>query len=446
MRRGWLALASGLLPLLSCTHDGGGPPVDSGVVVDGAPPVVCVDAGVDGTPRHRVGPYATYLGTLHDHIYALRGGDDGGIIAGNEPGVTGSAEWLAFRQQNPARYAGGDPRSAIQKAKTSGLDFFALTPHNHLVDGEEFADITAAVTESRCGSFVVLLGQEYSTVASGNHMTVFQTDIRIGLDGGRFDLLYANWLPSYESAHPEVAGNAGMRPFAAFAHPSFTASEYTLADKARLEYGIDDFPTLAAWADASNKYVRLVEVLSGSGGDTQNRPRVLELLNNGARVGMSVGEDNHDQQYGTRTDSRVGVLATGQSISAIAEALYQRRTFASEDKTLGLHVVAKLAGGDRYMGSDVTVAEAGAMLPLEIGLEDAGEPGATYRIEVLRDDAVGGAQAAAVTVAAFASPVAAGTYQFQVATPPAGGYVMVHVTQLGSATDDVWVSPFFIRP
>ena len=60
--------------------------------------------------------------------------------------------------------------SAYTVAAAQGLDFFALTPHNHLIDNDEYGAVLDAATGA--GGVVGLFGQEWSSIESGNHTIV----------------------------------------------------------------------------------------------------------------------------------------------------------------------------------------------------------------------------------------------------------------------------------
>lgn len=413
--------------------DGAAPPGDAS-----AP-----DATVE-LPRHQAGPYKAYLGTLHDHHYGKNAGDDGGlkVDAPDEPGQTGSAEWWAFRKQNPGHYAGGSAQDAYAAAAAAGLDFFALTPHNHLIDNEEYGAVLAAAAAAP--GVIALYGQEWSSVGSGNHVHVMNVVQRVTVPNGQYAALLDSWLPGYIAGHPLAQTTFAARPYVVLCHPALTTWDYGAAEKAALEYGLDDYPTRAAWAQALGAHARLVELMSGDEGDEQNLSRVLDLLNDGLRIGFSVGPDNHRQRWGTRNDRRMGALATAWTAEALNEALHLRRTYAAEDRDLGAHLAVLDGPGGApiaWLGGEVSAP--GGMLVLEVGFEDPTHPGDTYQLEVLVDAAPGGAKAAAVAVPGLPGSVGQGRTELTIAAPPPGGYVVVHATS--SRGGDVWFSPVWVK-
>jgi hypothetical protein len=135
----------------------------------------------------------------------------------------------------------GTPKEAYKMAKQAGLDFFAVTEHNHAaaedsaedrIDGVLIAtnhdlynsdddltivrkpkgkpkqtvksvSVTRAAKEENGPEFLALYGQEFSTISKGNHVNVIDFDDGITVDNGSFDELY-------EMLNNKVA--AGVRP------------------------------------------------------------------------------------------------------------------------------------------------------------------------------------------------------------------------------------------
>lgn len=433
------ALTALILSGGACRSGGGGDDLDSGVAGDARP---AADAAV--RDRHQAGPYRAYLGTLHDHHYGKNAGDDGGLKVGaqDEPGITGSPEWFTWRQTHPENYVGGDAVSAYATAASEGLDFFALTPHNHLINTEELGAVLAA--QAGASGVVALVGQEWSSIESGNHAIVMNVVQKVGVANGEYNTLVQNWLPGYVAGHPLAQTMAAQRPFLIFAHPAYETSSYGPAEKAALEYGIDDFGTRAAWAAGMNQYAGLIELISSSLDAQNGLSRALALWNDGLRAGVSVGPDNHRQQWGTRSDARVGVLSTAWAAEQIAEGLGARRTYATEDEDLGAHLaVLDALGGSPIAWMGEAIDSPGGTLTFQLGIEDPTNPGDTYNVQVLVDPSIGGALAAQVSATGLPSSFAAGTREFTVATPPSGGYVIVHVTASTGAS--TWFSPIWIN-
>lgn len=163
----------------------------------------------------------------------------------------------------------GTPAEAYTMACNAGLDFFAITEHNHeqgdgkgerrdgiviatapeLYAGSPSALVETANALDRPGECVTIYGQEFSTISSGNHVNVFDVDEVIGIENGRFDLLLA-WL----DANPD---GGGIAPLLQFNHPNS-------GKKAVIDYGRDDFSegSELAWQQAMVPRTSLIEVFN----------------------------------------------------------------------------------------------------------------------------------------------------------------------------------------
>jgi len=290
----------------------------------------------------------------------------------------------------------GAPREAFSMAKSAGLDFFAVTEHNHkdaemgatpdrrdnkliatqpaLYQGADAASLkSAAAKASKDGQFIALYGQEFSTISSGNHVNVFDAASVIDAKSGDFaDLL--DWL----KRHPD---SAGAIPVVQFNHPR--GGQRFETDYGRVKLGPDE-----NWVATLGPAVSLIEVLNApameEGGlhraESKER-QYLAYLNVGFRIGPSVGHDNHYKTWGTISHARVGVYAASLTKPAILSALRARRTFASEDKNL--KVIFRSSG---WVMGDVAPAPAtDTEYDLSLDLHDPDEPNAAYRIDVFQD-------------------------------------------------------------
>ena len=290
----------------------------------------------------------------------------------------------------------GTPAEAYAMARAAGLDFFAITEHNHrhaedgaksrkdgkliatnpqLYSGAPSSLIETANRLNKPGEFVTLYGQEISTISSGNHMNLFQVgevvDDTIVHSGNVPELL--SWM----AAHPD---NFGMTPLLQFNHPNNPSSSPK-------DYGRDDFAP-ADWVRSVDPFVELIEVLNapalkkGEGFRAEAKEGYyLEYLNLGFHLAPSVGQDNHWKNWGVSTDARIGVIADSLTRESLMTALRARHTFASDDKNL--KVIFR--SGEALAGDIIATPAAGSTLPLTAEITDPDEPDATYRIDVLSD-------------------------------------------------------------
>ncbi|HXI12050.1 MAG TPA: CehA/McbA family metallohydrolase [Thermoanaerobaculia bacterium] len=347
----------------------------------------------------------------------------------------------------------GHPDDAFKAARAAGLDFFAVTEHNHKAadgkgDAKDRLVLTPALYEelkktaakhTKDGEFIGLYGQEFSTISSGNHVNLINADEQCTVPNGKFKILYEKWLPE----HPETA-------FIQFNHPGFNEdrSPKTKASERNNDYGFDDYDqNFPALIEASAPYVALIEMIVGPAfnetmvkqhHDAKHERDYRSYLNEGFRVGVSVGQDNHFKNWGASTAARVGVWASTLTKDDILAALKDRRTFATEDENLRVNFSANGVP----LGGTAASTEAETM-PLVIAIEDPNEPNASYRVRLFYDDAVGGDLAEVIETIDIAGDQENLTIDH---APSVGGYYFVRVTQdpAGDNPDDAWTSPIWV--
>lgn len=355
----------------------------------------------------------------------------------------------------------GTPDQAFKMACDAGLDFFAITEHNHdkgdgkgdrrdgrmiatqptLYKGTSAALVETADRLNRAGRCVTLYGQEFSTISSGNHMNIFDVSRIIDAPNGRFDKL-VEWL----DANPD---SRGVRALAQFNHPE-------TGKDAEFDYGRDDFGTGgdANWVQAMAPYVSLIEVLNapalrrGTDQRTTSRESLyFRYLNLGFHLAPSVGQDNHYQNWGVSTDARVAAITADFSRAGIIDALRRRHAYASEDKNL--RVVFK--AGDALQGDIIVPPALGSELSLTLEIKDDDEPQANYRVDVFKDAPGGKPASAPVETYRLTGnqlvPVSLEGIRFE----GAGEYVLLRITQYSDADDEhveedrLWTAPIWLE-
>jgi hypothetical protein len=294
----------------------------------------------------------------------------------------------------------GEPFEAYEQACGAGLDFFAITEHNHgagdgtgerkdgkligvqrqLYSGTPESLVEVADALDRPGVCVTLYGQEFSTISKGNHVNVFDVEEVIDVPDGEFAELL-EWVDMHRDG-------GGERAVLQFNHPSS-------GRKALKDYGRDDFGdgSEAAWLQAMPEHVSLIEVFNapalrdGQGQRTHDRSSLYRrYLNLGFHLAPSVGQDNHYRNWGTSTDARVAVITPDFTRRGIIAALRARHAYASEDRNL--RVVFR--SGSALQG-DIVPPPPGEHpeLPLTVQIVDDDEPDAIYRVDVFKDIAGG---------------------------------------------------------
>lgn len=355
----------------------------------------------------------------------------------------------------------GEPEEAYQMACEAGLDFFAVTEHNHdkgdgkgdrkddrtigtdpgLYRGTASSLVESADRLNRPGECVTIYGQEFSTISSGNHANIFDVDKIIDAPNGDFASLLA-WL----QANPDSNGNMALMQFN---HPAG-------GQRARKDYGRDDFGgDEQMWVQSMAPHVSLIEILNapalrdGTHQRTHSRQgQYFRYLNLGFHLAPSVGQDNHYRNWGFSTDARVAVITSDFTRAGILSALRARRAYASEDKNL--RVIFR--SGDALQGDIATPPAIGAELDLTVQIVDDDEPDASYRIDLFKDVAGG-------------KPISSPMESYEVSgnqTVPLvlegirlealGEYVLLRITQYGREDDEhaeddrLWTAPIWFEP
>ena len=345
------------------------------------------------------------------------------------------------------------PEAGYRHARdVARLDFLAITEHNHLgrmaQEPELYAgpsSISLRSTANRFtvdGQFLALIGQEFSSISSGNHANVLEVGEVIAnadVPNGRWDLLLEQWLPSHLDSQNRPA-------ILLLNHPSISSSPNDV------EYGRDDFSSADAWRTALDAHASLINMINGPSHNASSppgRPSETEFrryLNLGFHLAPTADQDNHLENWGSAADTRTAVLAQDLTRASILEALRERRVYATEDRNL--RVIVRVGGhlmGTRVTGASVPVS--GTALPIDVSLTDDDEPFASYRIEVYSDE-IGGEEAEIVLPPTLAN----GNSQTTVAGLTYGGgaqYVFLRITQ-GHDDEDgrerVWTAPVWFEP
>jgi hypothetical protein len=209
----------------------------------------------------------------------------------------------------------GTPAEAYTRARdVAHMDFFAITEHNHADAGDiannhalytapgSLSLIPTANSFSEEGVFIALYGQEFSSIGTGDHVNVLDAPAVIEVPNGDFKTLLENWLPLHLDTQ-------GQPPLLLLNHPTLGPDNK--------EYGIDDFPSTAAWLAALDPRAPLINLMNGPSDKpgTHHPPgepsesEYQRYLNLGLHVGPTADQDNHKPNWGDSTDARTGVLA-----------------------------------------------------------------------------------------------------------------------------------------
>jgi hypothetical protein len=237
----------------------------------------------------------------------------------------------------------GTPAEAYEHARdVAGLDFLAITEHNHAQAGDiatnptlytgpgSLSLIPTANRFTEDGRFIALYGQEFSTIGGGNHVNVIDAPRVIDVPNGEFRTLLERWLPLNLDTQ-------GQQPLLLLNHPATSDSP------SHLEYGIDDYDgDTAAWLGALGPRTPLMNLINGPShtngtGLQPGSPSEGEFrryLNLGMHVAPTADQDNHKRNWGNAAETRTAVLAPSLTKAALLTALRQRRVYATFDSCI----------------------------------------------------------------------------------------------------------------
>lgn len=274
----------------------------------------CHLPGGQGKPLG-LGEYSFFLGNLHAH--SVYSGDHAKVVAEKfNKGVR--------------TYAMHTPAEVLEKAKSCGYDFYAITDHSSPEQNEYYAqgfteahwrDTLEEVERYTSSSFLALHGFEFSRNRDPEgggfgHMNVINTASwkSAYVPGNTFEALY-DWL----------AGQDDGLVVAQFNHPSRPFS----ADPAK------DFNDFCGRTKERNDIVVLAEIWN-SGDAPWFADTVQRIWALGWKVAPTAGTDVHGTYAIEKRPLRTGVLARSLTKEEILRALRARRVYATVEPGLRL--------------------------------------------------------------------------------------------------------------
>jgi hypothetical protein len=274
--------------------------------------------------------YNHYFGTIHSHS---------GYSDGNQ--AKNSSYKTAYQ--------------AFQFAKNrAGLDFMAITDHNHSDAGMAIANFDAGLKEANDatvnGEFVAIYGIEWGTLnddssnGGGGHVNYYGADSLFGWESGNYDVFvkkgdYASLFAKI-LAYPSPAGG-----IAQLNHPES-----------------NDFGGLFNHYDATaDEAISLIEIMGGpafsqnttlTDPGSEDETLLKTSLALGYHLSPSASQDNHYANWGLSNEQRTVILANSLNKESILEALQQGRCYASQD----MNASVDFSVDGHVMGERITTA------------------------------------------------------------------------------------------
>lgn len=350
----------------------------------------------------------------------------------------------------------GTPADAFTQARdVGGMDFLAVTEHNHLMGGDKAspekrealyagpADTALVPTARRLtedGKFIAFYGQEFSSMSKGNHVNIFDVDAVIHVPNGEFAQLLS-WLDTHRDT-------TGAVPVVQFNHPALGSPFPPFPQLRNKDYGRDDFGDEAGWIKRMGEVTFLIEVLNGEppeGSADRRAPQVMEnyyqrFLQLGFRLAPTGNQDNHKPNWGTATDVRTGIMAAKLTKADLLAAIRARHVYATEDKNLRLAIRV----GDHDCGDVISGAGPLRDLPVAVRIEDLDEPDATYTVEAFVGK-IGGPLATAAKSFTVTGNTQGAPIVGNLDLEEPGRFVFFRITQKSVQGEDrAWTAPVWL--
>lgn len=269
-----------------------------------------------------------------------------------------------FHSHSTLSDGSGPPDDAFAYARdVANIDILALSEHTHMTTQNEWltlGDKAAQYTQS--GVFVALQSQEFGILNDFGHLNIHGA---------------ANRNPNATTNLPATYNFIELsNAVGSFCHPNPTYGTW--------------FDNLAFYSDYVDAMVGM-EVVNGLAGSDYESTWIF-ALNNGWKLAPQGNQDNHETDWGNRSNPNdggriylTGVLADSLTTNEVLDALRARRFYALEERPPGDRIELEFTIDGSVMGSDVTV---GASPLIEATTRSTNGASLFNRIELYKDGVI----------------------------------------------------------
>ena len=330
-------------------------------------------------------------------------------------------EWNVYYGLLDAHTSFSDGLGSVEEAFSAaagveGLNFFAVTDHSDSFDNAANGSIT------RDGSAVSAewaAGKQAAAAVTGEDFVgIFGYEMSWGEDK------MLGHINTFNTPGWQIPRQTGMGTLAGYcAALAKVPGQVSQFNHPGLMYG--EFDCFQDYDSACDRVMQLLQV-EGENGESFY-PYYLLALDAGWHVAPTVGQDNHNADWGAAGSSRTAVLAKSLTEDALYEAMGACRVYATQDPDL--YIDYRLNG--QIMGSILSAAEG---LEVRAVLEDPTD-GAIGTVEVI---STGGSVLASCQLDAAAGEVT-------LPVPDGYPYYFLRITQPDgdtAVTAPVWVDDF----
>ncbi|MFN8548776.1 MAG: CehA/McbA family metallohydrolase [Candidatus Eisenbacteria bacterium] len=326
-------------------------------------------------------------------------------------------------------YSDGEqtPADAYAFARSHGLDFLAVSDHNHVSAGMQLPNYALGLSQAAAanddGNFVAIYGQEWG-LSSNGHTNIFEAPVLFGWDAGNYDVFVAEG--DYPSLYTAVRNHPSPNypPVMLWCHPaSSDFSNYQMSPDALAVVHLMCLVNGPAFSTKTDE----TDI-----GNTGYDDVFQAALKKGFHVSPTGDQDNHHATWGMSTQSRTGVFASAKTKLGILTALSQGRNFATQDHNARLDVSAD----GHAMGESFTTPN-GIRIAAHLSDPDAGESVATYELYA----GVTGQTNATL----LASSVGSADFQWrELRSFPEGTTVHYYLRVREADNQRIWSAPFYV--
>ena len=319
------------------------------------------------------------------------------------------------------------PTDAYAFARTNGLDYLAVTDHNHSAAGMSLPNYAVGLSQAAAanddGQFVAIYGQEWG-LSSNGHANIFESPALFGWEPGNYNVFVEEG--DYVSLYSAVASNppVGFPPIIQWCHPapsdfqnfSVTADGLATVHLICLVHG----PPFSTKTDESDI------------GNTGYDDVYQEALRKGFRVSPTGDQDNHEATWGMSTQSRTAVLANSKTKLSILTGLSEGRNYATQDHNTAIQISA-----DGHAMGEAFSSENGIRIAMQMTDPDGGEGVATVELY----SGVTGTSNATLIASSSGNP----DFQWrELRTFPEGTEVHYYLRIRQADNQQIWTAPIYV--
>lgn len=319
------------------------------------------------------------------------------------------------------------PTDAYAFARANGLDYLAVTDHNHAGAGMSLPNYSLGLAQAASanddGSFVAIYGQEWGLATNG-HANIFEAPVLFGWDSGNYDVFVAEG--DYAGLYSAVVANppAAYPPNVLWCHPGTSDfSNYLVTPEALAcvhMMCLVNGPAFSTKTDESD--------IGNTGYDDVYQGALLK----GFHVSPTADQDNHNATWGMSSQSRTAVLANSKTKLDILTALGAGRNYATQDHNARVDVSAD----GHAMGEAFSSAE-GIRIAVHLSDPDAGEAVSTVELYS------GVSNQSNATL--IASSVGNADFQWRELRSFAEGTIVHYYLRIREADNQaIWTAPFYV--